>query len=353
MHLPRTRETTKVRTISARKEEHVEICLNHDVSFREISAGFDSIQLMHCALPELNFHDVNTKVEFLSKTLYFPLMITGMTGGFEGAENANRKLAQVCQEKRIALGLGSQRQALENSDHHRSFSVVREGKLDIPVVGNIGAAQVRRGSHLDHVRKMVAMIEADALAIHLNPLQEVLQPEGDTDFTGVLQGIEILAKKLEVPIIVKETGAGISREVAEKLVAAGVQYIDVSGAGGTSWAAVEYYRGANQNQAQRFWDWGIPTVLCLREVCRVKDARVIASGGIRSGIDMAKAMALGAELTGAALPMLAALYAREEDSLTRLIDDWHLEFKTAMFLTGCKKVTDLNNVRVFSKKELR
>ncbi|MBN1350858.1 type 2 isopentenyl-diphosphate Delta-isomerase [candidate division KSB1 bacterium] len=330
--------------ISARKEEHLEICATRDVKYRRIGSGFDTIQLRHCALPEIDFKDVDTGTKFLNKALAFPFMITAMTGGFKGAEDVNKMLAEVCYENRIALGLGSQRQLIENSNFLKSYQLDQYIKRQIPVIGNIGAAQIIHQRDREKVRQLVEMVETDALAIHLNPLQEILQREGDPDFSGVLIGIEKLITMLPIPVIVKETGAGISKNVALALKSAGVSIIDVSGAGGTSWAAVEAYRNSDNDLCNAFWDWGIPTVLCLEEVAQIDGIVIIASGGISNGIDIAKALALGANLTGAARPLLDALYSKGVAGLNQVIKTWHLQFKTAMFLTGCRSVSDLKAV---------
>jgi len=332
--------------ISTRKAEHLDICLSNEVGFREKTTGFERLHLVHNALPELNFEEINTSTTFLGKSLELPLMISGITGGFRGAEAINAQLATVCEARKVALGLGSQRQMLEDSRHVRSFSIVREKAPSIPIVGNIGAAQVAKSLPLDALRRLIDAVGADALAIHLNPLQEVIQPEGDRDYRGVLQGIERLVKSLEVPVIVKETGAGISREVAQRLFEVGVRYIDVAGAGGTSWAGVESYRTPNRHLAEKFWDWGIPTAYSILEIRQIPDLHIIASGGIQGGIDMAKALALGAELTGAARPLLKALMEQGEEGLVRLLDEWHLELRTAMFLTGSPNLQALRKVRV-------
>lgn len=338
-------------SISARKAEHFEICAKRDVEFKEIGTGFDSIQLKHCCLPEINFSAIDTHTAFLGKTLSHPFMISAMTGGFKEAENINKILAEVCSENKIALGLGSQRQLLESSHYLKSFRVVRDTARNIPVIGNIGAAQIITLENRKSVLKLVEIIEADALAIHLNPLQEVLQKEGDTNYTGVLEGISELVKLLPIPVIVKETGAGISKKEAQALKSAGVRIIDVSGAGGTSWAAVESYRNSDSDLARTFWDWGTPTVQCLKEVTQIKGISVIASGGITSGIDLAKALVLGADMVGAARPLLNVIHSKGKTGLNQIIQLWHKQLKTVMFLTGCSKIENLRNVEHFNKKD--
>ena len=340
-------------SISARKAEHFEICVNQDVEFKKIGTGFDAIQLKHCSLPEINFSEIDTRTTFLNKELSFPFMISAMTGGFQGAENANKIFAEACEENKIALGLGSQRQLLENSHYLQSFKVVRDIARSVPVIGNIGAAQIITSADRDKVFHLVDVIEADALAVHLNPLQEVLQHEGDTNFSGVLEGIKRLVTSVSIPVIVKETGAGISGKVAQILSDAGVRLIDVGGAGGTSWAAVESYRNSDSQLAEAFWDWGIPTLQCLKEAAQIENISITASGGIFSGIDAAKALALGADMVGAARAVLSAFHQHGKTGITHLIQNWHQQLKTVMFLTGCRVIGDLRRVEYFSAGEFR
>jgi isopentenyl-diphosphate delta-isomerase len=327
--------------ISKRKSEHIQIVLERDVGFKRTTSGFERYELVHCALPEINVEDVSTEVQFLNKKLSFPLMVSAMTGGYSGAVDINEQLAVACREEGVALGVGSQRQILENSQHLDSYRIVRQSAPDNVIVGNIGAEQVAEIQDVSVFQRMVDLIEADAIAVHLNPLQEVLQPEGKARFHGVLEGIQRLVRKLDVPIIVKEIGCGISEKVARALVDVGVDYIDVAGAGGTSWAGIESYRNHDNALALRFWDWGIPTVESLEMISRIPGARAIASGGIDNGIIMAKALALGAELCSAALPFLVVLIKKRVNGLMELLRAWRQELRTAMFLTGCSKIKDL------------
>jgi isopentenyl-diphosphate delta-isomerase len=337
-------------TISKRKKEHVEIALTRDVAFRNKTSGFEHYEFIHCALPEMAFDEADSGVEFLGKRLSFPLMITAMTGGYAGAVLINRGLAEVCQKEKIALGVGSQRQIFENDLHHETFRIVRKTAPDVPVVGNVGAGQIVRPESFGAVRRMAEMVEADAMAVHLNPLQELLQPEGSADFRNVLAAIEKLVRALEIPVIVKEIGCGISEAVAKKLAGAGVKYIDVAGAGGTSWTGIESHRGAKSRMAQAFWDWGIPTAKSIEMAKRADGVRVIASGGIRGGIMMAKAVALGAELCGAALPMLRALRSKEKPGgLAKLVGEWRDEFRAVQFLTSSRTCEDLRREGVLEK----
>ena len=347
----------KQERISSRKQQHVELTIGRDVTFRHKSAGFERWEFVHNALPELDVADIDPRTRFLGKELSLPLMITGMTGGYGDALRINRGLAEVCAERRLALGVGSQRQALESKEFHRSYSVVREVAPAIPIVGNIGAAEVAKLKDASTVQRLVELIRADALAVHLNPLQEFLQPEGNTEFRGVLQSLGMLVRQLAVPVIVKEIGAGISAAVAKRLLEVGVTLIDVAGAGGTSWAGVELLRRHGKKSQKKlplkdhdeamnvFWDWGIPTVDAVRQVSSLKaqyqSLTVIASGGITNGIDVAKSIAFGADLAGAARPFLKALEAGGAKELMSVISGWEQQVKGAMFLTGCKRISDL------------
>ncbi|MFA6456316.1 MAG: type 2 isopentenyl-diphosphate Delta-isomerase, partial [Bacteroidota bacterium] len=263
----------KKRSTVSRKRDHVELTVKRNVSFRSKTAGFEEWEFVHNALPEIDRSEVDTSAVFLGKKLSFPLMISCMTGGYKEAEKINRDLAEVCEEFQIAMGVGSQRQAMEDSTYHSSFSIARIAAPTIPLIGNIGAAEVAKLKDVSPVLKLAELIRADAFAVHLNPLQEFLQPEGNTDFRGVLKGIEMLVKKLPIPVIVKEIGAGISWSVAERLANVGVRYIDVAGAGGTSWAGVEILRRSKDDREHwnPFWDWGIRTADALREVVQLKE----------------------------------------------------------------------------------
>jgi len=330
---------------TSRKKQHVEITLGKDVRFRGKTTGLERLEFVHNALPELNFDAIDTRTRFLGKELALPLMVSCMTGGYAGALSINRDLATVCEAARIALGVGSQRQALEEFRYHRTFSVVREVAPSIPVVANIGGAEVARMKDPSAALRLAELVGADAFAVHLNPLQEFLQPEGNPAFRGVLEGIAMLVRGLPVPLIVKEIGAGLSADVIRRLLDAGVRIIDVAGAGGTSWAGVEAFRRKDRAEAELFWDWGIPTAKAVADAAALRKSgrefTLIASGGITSGLDAAKCIALGADIAASARPLLAALRSGGRSGLLRLLEAWSREMRGAMFLTGSARPGDL------------
>ncbi len=339
-----------------RKKQHIDLTLNADVRFRNKTTGLEELEFVHNALPELNIEDIDTSTRFLGKRLSLPLMVSCMTGGTTAAMNINRSLAEACEEAGIAMGVGSQRQALENRQYHGTFSVVRGVAKTIPVVGNIGAAEVARMTTADDALRLVELVNADAFAVHLNPLQEFLQPEGNARFRGVLGGIAMLVKGLPVPVIVKEIGSGISPGVARHLLDIGVRYIDVAGSGGTSWAGIETLRSKNRRFAESFWDWGIPTAHAVRDVAKLKSAAhkftLIASGGILTGFDVAKCIALGADLVASARPMLSAVHRGGRAELMRLITAWSRQLRGIMFLTGSGTVADLQHAQLIRYRAL-
>jgi isopentenyl-diphosphate delta-isomerase len=292
-----------------RKADHIRINLEQDVQFPNVTNGFEQYTFVHQAVPELDLAEIDTRIHFLSKELRAPVLISSMTGGTEEAYTINRNLAQAAQEAGIAMGLGSQRAAIEHPDLAGTF-YVRDVAPDILLFANIGAVQLNYGYGVDHCRRAVEMAGADALILHLNVLQEAVQPEGDTNFGGLLAKIEQVCRALEVPVIAKEVGWGLSEHAARQLVDAGVQALDVAGSGGTSWSQVEYHRAKTEfhaNVAASFADWGIPTAFSLIYARRAAPTvPVVASGGIRNGIEVAKAVALGADLVGLAGPFLKA-----------------------------------------------
>ncbi len=333
------------RSTIARKAQHVDLVLKKNVTFRSKSTGLEEWEFVHNALPELDFADIDCSTEFLGHVLRAPLMVSCMTGGYAGAGRINRELAAVCEQTGIAMGVGSQRQALEDTTYHKTFSVVRDVAPGIPIIGNIGAAEVASMKDAGAMLRLIALTRADAMAIHLNPLQELLQPEGTPRFRGVLNGITRMVRELPIPVIVKEVGAGLSRDVVRQLLEAGVRYVDVAGAGGTSWAGVEILRRRKPERRELFWDWGIPTATAVRDAASLRPGAppftLIASGGISSGLDVARSIALGADLASSARPMLSALNAGGKTNLLRLIQQWTGELRSVMFLTGARTIADL------------
>lgn len=332
---------------SQRKIEHLLLCARRDVEAHLVNGerptGFQDIALIHKALPEIDKKDLSMKVDFLGKTLEAPLLIASMTGGHPDTKMVNAALAGAAGELGIGIGVGSQRAALEDRSLEDTFRVVRDKAPHAFIYGNLGAAQLLNYG-IEDIERAVEMIGADAMAIHLNFLQEAIQSEGNTNATGCLARIKEIAGELSVPVIVKETGAGISRRDALILCEAGVSAIDVGGMGGTSWAGVEVYRAremgdvVGERLGELFWNWGIPTAVSIVEAGI--SIPIIATGGIRSGLDMAKAIALGASLCGIALPLVVpALKGKEEvvGKLRFMIE----ELRAAMFLTGCRNLEEL------------
>lgn len=342
---------------SARKLDHLRICRELPVEAGD--AGFGDVRLVHNALPECDMDRISTAAQFLGHRFGAPLMIAAMTGGHAEATPINARLAAAAERFGLGIGVGSERAALEDLSLAQTYRVVRDVAPSAFVVANLGAVQLR-----EHGRawadRAVELIEADALAVHLNFLQEAIQPEGDHDATGCLAAIEALCDGTDYPVIVKETGNGISGEVARRLYGAGVAAIDTGGLGGTSWAVIEAVRAreAGRPGAERlqglggaFRDWGIPTVASLIEVSRC-GGPVIATGGVRTGLDVAKAVALGADLAGMALPLLGPATDGQE-ALDAMIERVIDELRVAMFLTGSPDVPALRRARAIVTGRIR
>ena len=334
-----------------RKADHIRISLNQNVQARRVTTGFRDIHFVHKALPEINKQKIDLSTTIFNHKFAAPLIVGAITGGTPEATKINATIAEAVEEIGLGMGVGSQRAAIEDKKLEKTFSIARKKAPTAFLIANIGGVQLAHGYGLKETKKAIEMIDADAIAIHLNPLQEAVQPEGQANFRGVLEKIGEIAKELDKPVIAKETGTGIAAEEAKKLEAAGVKGLDVSGVGGTSFAAVEYYRTKRKaNIFQRrlgdvFWDWGIPTAISIVEVSQTVNIPIIASGGIRDGVEMAKALALGASLTSLSQPVLhAAIKGVKEtkDVLSLLIE----ELKTSMFLVGADSVQALQGTPI-------
>ena len=326
-----------------RKADHIRINLEENVQFPSLTNGFGCYRLTHQALPELDLAEIETGVSFLGKRLHVPLLISSMTGGTEAARVLNHNLARGAQACGAAMGLGSQRAGIEQAETADTFRV-RDLAPDILLFANLGAIQLNYGYTVDQCRRVVEMIEADALILHLNPLQEALQADGDWQWKGLLGKIEAVCRAVGVPVVAKEVGWGLSESTARRLAEAGVSALDVAGSGGTSWSEVEYHRAPTdrlRRLAKAFADWGIPTAETLLMAQRgAPGLPLIASGGMRNGIEAAKALALGATAVGIASPFLKAA-AASADEVIESIDQFGLELRTAMFCAGAGCVAAL------------
>jgi isopentenyl-diphosphate delta-isomerase len=330
-------------TTPSRKAQHIQINIERDVAGKGVDAGFDGYAFVNHALPDIDLADVDLTTPFLGRTLRAPLLISCMTGGTPEARDINRTLAAVAQEHGLAMGLGSGRALIESPGTLDSFAV-RDIAPDVALLANIGAVQLNKGYGAAECRKLVELLQADGLVLHLNALQEALQPEGDTCFRGLLQRIETLCKTLEYPVVVKEVGWGIAPDTVRALFDAGVAVVDVAGAGGTSWSEVERFRIGEAWRARvagAFAGWGIPTAECVRMAREVAPAEtIVASGGIRTGLDAAKSLALGGDLAGIAGPFLraAAIGASEAGELAR---EFVEVLRIALFAAGARTVAEL------------
>jgi isopentenyl-diphosphate delta-isomerase len=311
----------KVAPIDRRKADHIKINLEQDVR-SALTSGLENYRFVHQALPELDLNRVDPTLSLFGKTLAAPILISSMTGGTEKAGEINQRLAEAAQEVGVAMGIGSQRAALEDPKQIPTFSITRKAAPDILLFANLGAVQLNYGYSIDHCRRAVDMIQADALILHLNPLQEAVQDAGDTNFAGLAKRIEEVCKQIEVPVIAKEVGWGISERTAKLLADCGVSAIDVAGAGGTSWSQVEMHRAPDEftrRLAATFVGWGIPTADSILNVKKaVPQMTVFASGGLKDGLDIAKCIALGAALGGMAGPFLKAAAVSTEKAVERM-----------------------------------
>ena len=355
-------QQTSASITAERKHSHVDICLHREVCFDGQDNGLDSWRFEHNAVPEIDAAGIDLTTVFLGREIGLPLMISSMTGGYGEALSLNRILAEAAEKYRIPLGVGSMRQSLEGSSHRESFAVVRKSAPSIPVYANIGAPEVAAGLSSTQLSSMLDLIEADALIVHLNPAQELFQPEGSTAFRGFLDKLHTITSTIPVPVIAKEVGCGISATVARKLADAGVKAVDVAGAGGISWQKVEECRYLdrfkNENRfspsaLDELLNWGIPTADCLTGISELKRLNpqylplsVVSSGGIRNGIDIAKSVALGADIAASAQQLLKALHS---GTLDRTIETWANDLKAVMFLTGSANIEKLKQAPIHKK----
>ncbi|MEW6270157.1 MAG: type 2 isopentenyl-diphosphate Delta-isomerase [Thermodesulfobacteriota bacterium] len=325
--------------VAARKQSHLDLCVREDVEAAEKSTLLEQVDLVHDALPDLALEDVDLRTRWLGKDLAAPLVITGMTGGTEEAFAVNRDLARIAEEARIAFGLGSQRAMHKRPESAWTYRI-REFAPTTVLLANIGLAQARTMSAAE-LQPLISAVSADALCLHLNVAQELIQPEGDRDFRDGTQTFRRLCRELPVPVVAKETGCGVSREVGLRLRAAGVKHIDVSGAGGTSWVRIEALRApGGSSLGELYRDWGIPTAASVLQL-RGLGVQTIASGGVRDGLDAAKAIALGASLVGFALPVYQAYREGGAVAARAFVDGVIAALRMAMLLTGCRTLADL------------
>lgn len=331
--------------INQRKTEHIRLCLTDQVEGVNKSTGLEGISFIHNALPEINFADITLETEFLQKKLKAPFLVSSMTGGSALATEINFNLAVASEEKGWAIGLGSTRALLESRAHEDSFLIRKQAKT-VPVIANLGAVQFNYGYGVDECQRIVDSTQADSLVLHLNSLQEVVQDGGDLNFENLLPKIEEVCKNLDVPVGAKEVGFGIDGTVAQKLYNAGVSYIDVAGAGGTSWSQVEKLRTEDplrEAAAEAFNNWGIPTKDCLVSVrSALPKVPLVASGGMKTGVDAAKALTIGADVVGYARTLLKAA-TESVDEVIKVMDQIELELKMTMFGIGVTTLEELKN----------
>ncbi len=328
-----------------RKVDHIRINLEENVQFPHLTTGLERYRFIHEALPELDINEIDTTVDLFGKRLKSPILISSMTGGTEMAQQINRNLAEAAQHAGIAMGLGSQRAAIEHPELAETYRV-RPIAPDILLLANVGAVQFNYGYGVEQCRRAVDMVGADALILHFNALQEAVQPEGDGNFKDLLPKIETVCKQVGVPVIAKEVGWGFSERAARQLANAGVSAIDVAGAGGTSWSEVEYHRAPtafHARVARAFADWGIPTAESIQYVRKAApELTVFASGGLRDGIDIAKCIALGASMGGLAGPFLKAA-AESAEAVSELIRELDRQVRVAMFAAAARDIQALQH----------
>ena len=338
--------------ISQRKKDHLKIALSDKSQTGD--AGFDAYRFVHNALPEIDFDEIDLSTNFLGRKVNYPFFISCMTGGAEEGGRLNKNLAIAAQKKGIAMGVGSQRAAVEHPELRATFKI-REYAPDIPIIANVGLVQLNYGFGIKEIEQIIEMVDADAIAFHINPIQEVIQPEGDRNFKDLLPKLKKILPKINVPVMVKEVGFGLSYDVIERLFDVGVRIFDTAGWGGTSWAVVEGERRVGyESLGELFGDWGIPTTDSIRMCADFRDKlstkhkppiTIIGSGGVRNGIDMAKAIALGSDMVGVAMPFAKA-GLESEQAVKELIDRYAYELRSVMFGVGARDIAELQETGI-------
>jgi isopentenyl-diphosphate Delta-isomerase len=350
-------KNTEIDLIMSRKKDGIDIPLSNNVQSRFISNYLEYVKFIHNALPEIDFDEIQTATEFLDYKFGAPIIIDSMTGGTPEALKINARLGALAETFGFGMGLGSQRAGLKSESLAETYSIARKNAPSAFLIANIGGAQLAEGLDIKMIEKIISMIDANALVIHLNPLQELIQPEGEPKYRGVLEKISKITESISIPIIVKEVGAGISREVALILEKAKVHSINIAGSGGTSWAGIEKIRAnkvkndVKEHLGELFWDWGIPTALSLIEVRNSVEIPLIASGGIRNGLEIAKCISLGANMCAMAYPFLKAA-SESKETLFKFSELIINELKGTMFLTGSSNIFDLSKSRLILTGEL-
>lgn len=338
-----------------RKIEHIELCLNSEVNFNK-SNGFDKYEFVHCAITTVNLNEISFITNFFDKKINYPLIISSMTGGADKALSINKQLSELANELKIPIGVGSQRQLLESDEYIDSYKILRQVAKDVPIFSNIGISEIinlYKEGKLSKINKIIDVLEADGLYVHINPAQELFQPEGNKDFTQSIESLKALIDTFDIPMFIKEVGNGIEYNSAKKLLDLGVKGIDVSGSGGTNWQLIEMKRSGNLSP--EFLEWGLPTSYCIKSVNKLKkeyNFYLVGSGGIKNGIDIAKAFALGADLTAAANTILKSIVNNGIDSSIKMIDNWFNDVKRIMFLTDSKNLNELRNNKLIKIEEL-
>ena len=344
---------TVMSDIARRKTDHLDLATHGDVGFKQTTTLLECVRLVHDALPELSYAQISLDVRAFGKRLSAPFVISAMTGGTERARSINRELAQIAETRGYAFGLGSQR-AMHKDPGTASSYQVRDVAPNVLLLGNVGVVQAAVMSDAE-LEQLVGAVGADALCVHLNPAMELVQSDGDRDFRGGLAALERIAGRLSVPVIAKETGCGISGDVARRLAQVGVRHVDVSGAGGTSWVAVETQRASPERVGvgETFWEWGIPTAASVALVTRHGFETLIATGGVKSGLDVARAIALGADLCGIARPVLQALESGGRTGALSFFDRLEAELRMAMLLVGADSAAALKRAPRIITGELK